>query len=373
MPSKTIYPLPPGRRVVAAMSGGVDSAVAAGLLAEAGYDVIGVTMKMYEATRTTYARSCCGSEDFDDARRSAAILGIPHFVLDYTGEFRRGVIDRFVEAYRSGRTPNPCIACNTFIKLGALRRYAASIGAEAIATGHYARLLHDAEGPHLYRAGHAKDQAYALAALRRDQLAGLILPLGERTKDETRREAGRLRLPVEKKPDSQDICFVEGGDYRTVLAQYDTAAPVPSGAFQDSDGAHLGEHSGIVGYTIGQRARIGGEPRARYVTRIDATTNTIVLGDADELEARILVAGDVNRLRPDALLDGADVTAMIRAHAVPARAQLGWEDDFQRLRLTFEQPQRAITPGQVLVLLDPATDEVLGSATIEGAQTSAEA
>src|ERR1700761_2021048 len=181
--------MPRKERVVAAMSGGVDSAVAAGLLAEAGYDVVGVTMKMYAPTRPAHAKSCCGADDFDDARRSAATLGVPPYVLDFETAVRPGVIDRFASDYARGRTPNPCVACNNHVKLGTLRSYADRLGARYVATGHYASVEHAADGPHLYRSPTAKDQSYARAQLAPDQLSRLLLPLGQATKDETRAHA----------------------------------------------------------------------------------------------------------------------------------------------------------------------------------------
>jgi tRNA-specific 2-thiouridylase len=350
-------------RVIAAMSGGVDSAVAAALLVERGYDVVGITMKMYTPSKPAHAKSCCGIDDFDDARRSAAKLGIPHYVLDFEEVFTRTVVERFAGEYARGRTPNPCVSCNNFVKLGTLVQYADHLNARYVATGHYAKIERGEDGVHLYRNPYAKDQAYALAQLAPEQLGRLLLPLGELDKTGTRAEARRLGLPVHDKRESMDVCFVEGGDYRHVLARLRPEINT-GGAVMTSAGERVGEHAGIAHYTVGQRAKLPASSEGvRYVTRIDAATNTIVVGREDELLSSELMADEVNLIRPERFAGRTLVRAMIRYRSEPAPAAASIGDD-GLLRLRFDHPVRAVSPGQLVALLDPDAHEVLGAATI---------
>ena len=291
-------------------------------------------------------------------------------MLDFEETFRTNVVDRFVADYRSGRTPNPCVACNNFVKLGTLRRFADRLGARYVATGHYVRLTHADDGPHLAMGDAVKDQSYALAQLTPQQLGGLMLPLGDFRKSETREHAARLGLPVHDKAESQDICFVEGGDYRDVLA----AAPVAAartGAIVTEQGEPIGTHAGIARFTVGQRRGLPPthfNDGPRYVTRIDPQSNTIVIGREGELDAFGLIADEVNLVRPERFARGAlGVRAMTRYRAPLNAASATFEAADGTLLLRFAAPERAIAPGQLVALYDAATDEVLGAATIREA------
>ena len=356
------------------MSGGVDSSVAAALLHEQGYEVIGVTMRLWTEERPDELKGhqqCCSVEDIDDARRVAGQLGIRHYVMNFEDEFREHVVDRFVEEYAAGRTPNPCVRCNEHIKYRALLERLPAFEAEYVATGHYARVRHDSRftihdsGPkhQLLRAVDAsKDQSYVLYMLGQAQLAKLLLPIGELTKDEVRAEARRLGLDVAEKPDSVEICFVPGNDYRAFVEERVALQP---GELRDADGSLLGEHRGVAAYTVGQRKGLGvavGEPR--YVTGIDASRNIVTVGPEEDLFADTAEVLEVTWVAGDAAAAGTRLQAKARYKAEPAAARLV-ESDGGRAIVRFERRQRALTPGQAIAFYDG--DEVLGGGTIERA------
>lgn len=362
--------------VVVAMSGGVDSSVAAAILVEEGYNVIGVTMQIWpqqNEAEQKFSRTCCSLSAIDDARRVAFQLGIPHYLMNFREVFARAVVHDFIEEYRRGRTPNPCIRCNRFIKFEALLDKARSLGAEYIATGHYARIIFDeSRGRWLLKRGvdSSKDQSYALYSMTQDQLAHTLMPLGNMTKDETRRMASKLGLAVATKPESQEICFVEDRKYPEFLKSVAPEIARP-GPILDTKGQVIGEHKGIAFYTIGQRKGLGialGEPM--YVVRINPERNAIVIGRNEDLYSRTLVAKDLNFISIENLQEQIVVTAKIRYNMKDSPAILAPLPNGEAL-VTFDKPQRAITPGQAVVCY--RGEEVVGGGTIDRVVESNEA
>lgn len=356
------------KKVVVGMSGGVDSSVAAYLLKEQGYDVIGVTMQIWQDEDTKVQEEnggCCGLSAVDDARRVASDLDIPYYVMNFKKEFKENVIDYFVDEYLNGRTPNPCIACNRYVKWESLLRRSLSIGADYIATGHYARVVQLDNGRYTLQTSKtsAKDQTYALYNLTQDQLAHTLMPVGEYTKDEIRKIAEKISLRVANKPDSQDICFVPDGDYASFIEE-ETKTTIPEGNFVTETGEILGRHKGITHYTVGQRKGLGlalGYPA--FVLEIRPETNEVVLGTKEASMTKTLHADHLNFMSVDDLTEKRRVFAKIRYNHKGAYCMVEKTGEDEIL-CTFEEPQRAVTPGQAVVLYDE--EYVLGGGTITG-------
>ena len=354
-----------GSRVVVAMSGGVDSSVAALLLHRQGYDVIGVTMKLYdidEADLPEYYRGCCTIDDVEDARAVCRILGVPHYVLNVQREFRSFVIDYFQREYEIGRTPHPCIACNDKIKFSFLAQRARMLNASHVATGHYARIEPDGSGGWALRRGvdADKDQSYVLFGMRQDQLAATLMPVGQYPKSDIRQLAADAGFPNADKPDSQDICFIPTGDYREFLRQRTDERP---GEIVDDAGHVLGQHDGIQYFTVGQRRGLGlsgGPPR--FVIRLEPDTRRVVVGSEDNLYRDTLNADPVSWVSGSAPAPGTPVKVKIRYKFVEAPATVTAVDGGVLVR--FDEPQRAITPGQAAVFYQG--DTVLGGGPIAG-------
>ncbi|APU13363.1 MULTISPECIES: tRNA 2-thiouridine(34) synthase MnmA [Actinoalloteichus] len=359
-------------RILAAMSGGVDSAVAAARAVEAGHDVVGVHLALSAkpGTLRTGSRGCCTIEDAHDARRAADLLGIPFYVWDFAERFTEDVIEDFVAEYAAGRTPNPCMRCNERIKFEALLEKALGLGFDAVCTGHYARLAVDDDGRvELRRAVDAdKDQSYVLASLTGDQLRHAMFPVGDTPKSEIRAEAERRGLTVAKKPDSHDICFIPDGDTRRFL---DSRIGSTDGALVDDEtGEVLGTHGGVHGFTVGQRKGLGlrtpaSDGRARYVLSVEPVSRTVRVGAAERLEVREIITDAP--VWPGGRPEGgpAECVVQIRAHGGTASAVVDQEGDALRLRLN--EGVRGVAPGQVAVLYRPDADSgdlVLGAARI---------
>ena len=353
-------------RVVAAMSGGVDSAVAAARMLDAGHDVVGVHLALSRsaATLRESARGCCTIEDAGDARRVADRLGIPFYVWDMAEAFQRDVMDDFVAEYEAGRTPNPCLRCNEKIKFAALLDKALALGFDAVATGHYAQVVEGAQGRELHRAvDMAKDQSYVLGVLDADQLARSFFPLGDTTKPQIREEAAARGFAVAKKPDSHDICFIADGDTRGWLAG--RLGERPGEIVDEGSGEVVGAHQGAYGFTVGQRRGLGldrssldGSPR--FVTRVDASANRVFIGTPDILGVRQVVGDSVRWCGP-APTGEVSVGAQLRAHGeeVPAVARV---EEGSRLVVDLDAAVRGVAPGQSVVLYKGT--RVVGSATI---------
>ena len=352
-------------RVVVAMSGGVDSSVAALLLRQAGWDVVGVTMKLYsldEAELPADHQGCCTLDDVEDARSVCRRLGIPHYVLNMEREFRDQVMDYFVAEYQRGRTPHPCIACNDKIKFNHLLARADALGAQYVATGHYARIERTPKGVVLSKGvDQSKDQSYVLFGMTQQQLDRTLLPVGGYRKEDIREMALDAGLITADKPDSQDICFIPLGDYREFLRQRTSGVP---GDIVELDGTVVGTHQGIEYFTVGQRRGLGlaytpGEPR--YVVRLEADSNRVVIGPETSLFAEEMWVSGVNYVSGETPYDGTPVAVKIRYKAYEAPATLHPRPTGAIVR--FREPQRAVTPGQAAVFYDG--EALLGGGTIE--------
>jgi tRNA-uridine 2-sulfurtransferase len=350
-------------RIVVAMSGGVDSSVAAALLAEQGHDVIGLSMQLYDQSGTQSFGSCCTLDDLHDARRVASARGFPHYIVNFERQFTDAVISNFVNEYTSGRTPIPCAHCNSDLKFATLLDRARGLGSDYLATGHYARVGQAADGRfHLRRSlDPDKDQSYFLFSLTQDQLARAVFPVGALSKPEVRSEAHRLGLLVADKADSQEICFVPNGDYATFVES--RAVAVRPGAIVNERGEQLATHAGVHRFTIGQRKGLGVAAQTPlYVLKIDADSGAVMVGPRSALDRASLTASGMNWVGRDASVAWIPAAAQIRHRHRPASGRMRACDD-GRAEFEFDEPQPAVTPGQAAVFYDG--DVVIGGGWID--------
>ena len=355
-----------GKKVVVGMSGGVDSSVAAYLLKQQGYDVVGVTMQIWQDESHEEIENkggCCGLSAVDDARRVAAMLDIPYYVMNFKSEFKRDVIDYFVREYLAGRTPNPCIACNRYVKWESLLTRSIQIGADYIATGHYARICELPNGRYAIRNSVTakKDQTYALYNLTQEQLKRTLMPIGDYTKEQVRKIADDIGLMVAGKPDSMEICFVPDNDYASFIEKETGVTSVP-GDFVDVDGNVIGKHKGVIHYTVGQRKGLGialGKPA--FVVAIRPEQNQVVIGEDRDVYTEKLYANNLNFMSVDNITEPVHAKAKIRYSHEGAYCTVR-KIDSDTIECIFDQPVRAVTPGQAVVLYDG--EYVLGGGTI---------